>query len=58
MDRPKDGGRGDGRTGQGGEGEKDGERRRKGWMGKRVKHWLDGRREEGTDSQPATRNDA
>lgn len=34
------------------------ERRRKGWKGKRVKRWLDGRREEGTDSQPATRYDA
>ena len=47
MDRPKDGGRGDGRTRQGGEGEKDAE-----------EEGMDGKMGDALVSQPATKSDA
>lgn len=53
MDRPKDGGRGDGRTGQGGEGRKmEKEGGRDGWENGRSAGWMDGGRRGRTVSQP------
>ena len=51
MDRPKDGGRGDGRTRQGGEGEKDAEEEgMAGTMGDALVGWTEG----GGDGQSAS----